>query len=322
MLEGAARVLALYAQVAVGVAGHLACAQGLHLAVHVLFVELGRLAQINLVALHRPAAHKFGGVGLQICGGREGLYLAQQFGVHAHGAGHQGIVEEVAQAAGGRLPAHMAHLARLCVAAGVAVGLGGVVVIAGLGMPAGADVGVKRPVGQVDAVQRVRQRGVLELVGRKPAAAVPLADAVADLDVADLEGQNALRRDGVAALFMRHDGGRAAKIAALGHAAIHKDRNCLAVLALHLLALAAPATPAGGVLQGCVQVLLHDLLTQFLPRLLAPRHQSAAVGALERLRLGIPLQVGTTLRARVLAHHGGLRGAAGRSVRRGRGISH
>jgi len=68
-------------------------------------------------------------------------------------------------------------------------------------------VGVKRPVRQVYAVQRIGQGCVFEFVGRKPAAAIPLADFVAHLPVADLEGQNALRRDGIAALFMRHDGG-------------------------------------------------------------------------------------------------------------------
>src|SRR5260221_3332024 len=43
-------------------------------------------------------------------GGRgKGLHLAQQVGVHAYGAGHQLVVEEMGEAARGRLPAHMAH---------------------------------------------------------------------------------------------------------------------------------------------------------------------------------------------------------------------
>jgi hypothetical protein len=111
----------------------------------------------------------------------------------------------------------MLDLAGLQIAVGVAIGLGGVVVIAGLCPPLGAGMGVKGPVGQIDAVQRVRQRGALELAGRKPAAAIPLADLVANLAVADLERQDALRRDGVAALFMGDDGRRAAEVAALGH---------------------------------------------------------------------------------------------------------
>ena len=68
------------------------------------------------------------------------------------------------------------------------------------------------------------------------------ADLVADLPVADLEGKNALRRDGVVALFMRDDSGRATKVAALGHVLAQKHRNGAAVLALHLIALVrAPA---------------------------------------------------------------------------------
>ena len=216
----------------------------------------------------------------------------------------------------------MAHLARLRVAAGVAVGLGGVVVIAGLGLPAGADVGVKRPVGQVDAVQRVRQRGVLELVGRKPAAAVPLADAVTDLAVADLEGQDALWRDGVAAFFVRDDGRRTAEVAALGHAPVDEDRNRTAVLALHFVALRPPAAPVLRVAQGLGQVLFEHGLAQFLAQLLAPRHHGAAIRAFQRLRAGIPFQVGAALRAGVLAHHGGRGRIRGCSVGRGGGVGH
>ena len=152
VLERAALVAALHAQVALGVAGHFARTHLPHGIVHLLAVEFGGLAQVDLVALHGPAAHEFGRVGLEVGGGRERLDLAQQPGVHAHGAGHQRVVEEVRELPGRGLPAHMADLARLRVAVGVAVGFGGVVVEAGVGLPGGLHMGVESPVGQVQAL--------------------------------------------------------------------------------------------------------------------------------------------------------------------------
>lgn len=323
VLEGAALVVRLHAQVALGVAGHLARAQLAHGGVHFLHVELGGAAQVDLVALHRPAAHEFGRVRLEVGGGGEGLDLAQQGGVHADGAGHEGVVEEVRELARGRLPAHMAHLAGLGVAVGVAVGFGGVVIKAGLGLPAGLHMGVKRPVGQVQALEGVGERGALELARGEPARAIPLADFVADLAVADLEGQDALRRDGVVALLVGDDGGRAAEVAALGRAAIDKDRDGPAVLALHFMALGPPAAAAFGGLQGGGQVLLDDFVAQGFTLRVAPGHARAAIRALQRLGARAPFEVGAAFGARVLAHEGGWgrcwRGGVARLAGGGRG---
>ncbi len=134
--------------------------------------------------------------------------------MHPDRACHQFIVKEMLQAARCRLPAHMAYLARADVAIGIAVLLGRVVVKTGIGPPLGLHMGIKGPVRQVDAFERIGQRRVLELVGGKPAAAIPFADQVAHLPVADLERQQALRRDRIIALFMRLDRRGAAKVAA------------------------------------------------------------------------------------------------------------
>ncbi|MPN30105.1 hypothetical protein SDC9_177562 [bioreactor metagenome] len=170
-------------------------------------------------------------------------------------------------------------------------------------------------------MQRVCQRGTLELAGRKPAAAIPLADLVANLAVADLERQDALRRDGVAALLMGDDGRRAAEVAALGHVLAEKHGDGAAVLALHLVALVrAPAATAGRVAQGLGQILLHHGTSQLGLCLLAPGNDGAAVWTSERLCLGIPLQIAAAFGADMPAHHGGGRRLGDRGeCRSGRG---
>ena len=272
--------------------------------------------QVDLVAFHRPAAHEFGRVGLEVGQRRKRLDLAQQRRVNAGGAGHQLVVKEMRQAARCGHPAGALDLAGLRLALVVAVAFGFVVMVTGLGAPVGVDMRVKRPVGQIDAVQRVGQRGRLELVWRKPARAVPLAQAVAHLPFADFEGQQALRRDGFVGGFMRNDGGRAAKPAARGHLAADKHRDGAAALALHLALLiarlAAPAAPGGRVAQGRFEVLLHDARASGGAGVgtrggacLGAGHDGAAVRAHERLLGGIPLQVAAAFGAGVFTESGG-----------------
>src|SRR5690606_32383144 len=116
-----------------------------------------------------------------------------------------------------------------------------VVVVPRFCPPARAGMRIEGPVRQVDAAQRVGEGSGLQPIGREPSGAVPLADPVTYLPVAQLEGQDALRRDGVTKRLLLDDGGRAAEVAALRHMAIDEDGDGMAMLALDLLALLAPA---------------------------------------------------------------------------------
>ena len=127
-----------------------------------------RLVQVHLVALDRPAAHEFRCVGLEVRYRRKRLDPAEQGRMDALRAGYQCVVEEVLQAPGGWLPSDPLHLTHLRLAVR-GEGFGFVVVVTGVGLPARADLGVESPVRQVDAVQRVGQRGRLEPVRREPA---------------------------------------------------------------------------------------------------------------------------------------------------------
>ena len=90
---------------------------------------------------------------------------------------------------------------------------------------------VERPVRNVKAFDRVGERGVLELVRREPAAAIPLANGIAHLVFADLHRQQTFRAERFLDFLVRHERGRAAEIAALADARGVKDGNGLAALA-------------------------------------------------------------------------------------------
>ena len=55
---------------------------------------------------------------------------------------------------------------------------------------------------------------------------------------------------------MRHDGRRPAEITAIGHLAIHEDRDGMTVLALHLVPRRTPVAQIGRIEQGRFQILL------------------------------------------------------------------
>ena len=55
---------------------------------------------------------------------------------------------------------------------------------------------------------------------------------------------------------MRHDGRRPAEITAIGHLAIHEDRDGMTVLALHLVPRRPPVAQVGRIAQGRFQILL------------------------------------------------------------------
>ena len=69
--------------------------------------------------------------------------------------------------------------------------------VAGLGGPVGVDLRVERPVGQIDAVQRVGQRGGLELVRAHQRVPYHARSWSRTCGRWDLEGQQAFGRDGV-----------------------------------------------------------------------------------------------------------------------------
>ena len=76
--------------------------------VHLLLADLRGLAEIDLIALDRPAADEGGIVGFEVGEGGEWLDFAQQGGVHADGAGDGVVIEEVGQAARRCLPSGFA----------------------------------------------------------------------------------------------------------------------------------------------------------------------------------------------------------------------
>ncbi len=296
-----------------GVARHVLRAAGAHLRVHLGARALGRAHEIELVLLHDPARHVAAVVGLQVLGG-EGLHCLQQRRVDALGGRHQLVVERRRQLAGGRFPAHAPFLHGL----GAAVARDGarhVVVVARLGLPARVHPRIEGPVGQVDAAHAVGERGLLQPVGRKPAAAVPLADGLAHLRLGVGEGQQAFGIDGVAGLGVRHDRRRPAELAALRHARGFEERDGLAALTLHRRAVLLPAAIGvgdGPQRQGQV-VLLHE---RPVARELRRRHR-AAVRAHERLLGGVPVRLGAASRAVVLVERRHLR-CRGRRYRRQR----
>ena len=92
-------------------------------------------------------------------------------------------------------PADVLHLARLTVSLRIAVGLGRVVIIPGLGGPLCGDLRVEGPIRQVEAVDGVGEGAALETIGRKPAAAIPGVHFFPHVALTDLERQDALWAD-------------------------------------------------------------------------------------------------------------------------------
>src|SRR5258706_11245827 len=113
--------------------------------------------QIDLVALDGPARYIRGTVRDELVRRREGLDAAQQVRLHADRCTDELIVEEMLEAAGRGLPAHVLDAAGLRAAVVVLVGFGRVVGIAGLGGPPRCDLGVACPVRQGEAPGGVGQ---------------------------------------------------------------------------------------------------------------------------------------------------------------------
>ena len=116
--------------------------------------------------------------------------------------------------------------------------------------------GIKGPVRQIDALQRIGCSRPLQAVRCKPAGPIPGAQHITHLAFADAKRQQALRRDRITHFLMRHDGRRPAEITAIGHLAIHEDRDGMTVLALHLVPRRPPVAQVGRIAQRCFQVLL------------------------------------------------------------------
>src|SRR5689334_11295027 len=106
---------------------------------------------------------------------------------------HRFIIKEMFDDARCRFPPDMLDLARLRSPLIISIGLGCVVVMAGLGFPRTDGLRVKRPVRNVNAADAVDQRAAFQLSRCQPLARVPTADLLADLTLADLERQQALR---------------------------------------------------------------------------------------------------------------------------------
>ena len=116
--------------------------------------------------------------------------------------------------------------------------------------------GIKGPVRQIDALQRVGCSRPLQAVRCKPAGPIPSAQRITHLTFTDAKRQQALRRDRIAHFLMRHDGRRPAEVAAIGHLAIHEDRDRMTVLALHLVPRSTPVAQVGRIAKRCFQILL------------------------------------------------------------------
>ena len=95
VLEGAALIERLDLEIAVGVSGDVARAEAVDHGVHLRLAGFRGLAEIDLIALDRPAADVGGIVGLEVGEGGEGLDFPQQRVAHADGAGHGVVIEEM-----------------------------------------------------------------------------------------------------------------------------------------------------------------------------------------------------------------------------------
>ena len=145
-------------------------------------------------------------------------------------------------AARGRLPAHVLHLARLR-APVLLVGFGRVVVMPGFGGPCGVDARVERPVRQVDAAHRVGQR-LFRFSADGASHSLPYharmrsrASGSLTLNGSTLSGRMRGLR-----LLVRHELRRAAEFAVLRLPRRIEHRDRVAALALDLaLAIRLPA---------------------------------------------------------------------------------
>src|SRR5687767_3824718 len=125
----------------------------------------------------------------------------------------------------------MLDAARLGSSLSITIGLSGVIVITALRGPMRMHPRVEGPIGNVNAMQCVRERGSFEPVRREPSRFVPATQFIAHLHLIERERQHTLRADRRFHLLIRDDLRRTAELAALRHLAAIKDRDRLATLA-------------------------------------------------------------------------------------------
>ena len=288
----------LHDQVAVRVARHLVATQALERGVHLSFGLGGRVRQVDLVALDRPARQVARVVRNQRLG-RERLHATQELRVHTLRRLHQLIVEAVRQVAGGRRPLDppLPLLARP-----------DVVVLAGVRCPSRVGVSVERPVRQIDAVHCVRERLLAERVRREPLASVPRADQLARLRLRHLERQERLGPERIGDLLVGHELRGTTELAALADLAGVEHRHGLAALAADRgLRRLPPHRGLGNERERREEVVLGDDGIGGA-RLQRDGRLRAAKRTDERLPGGIPMRLGAAGRAVELLSSGRDRG--------------
>lgn len=146
--------------------------------------------------------------------GVEALELVDEVLRQALGRAHQQVVVEVVAVARGRHPAHLADLAGAALRLAVdvrRVGLGDVVVVAGLGGPLRGDLGVEGPEGHVDALHLLDAGLLLQVVRAEPQAVEPLAELGGRRLAVHLEGHQRLGREDLVGRGLGDDAGGAAE---------------------------------------------------------------------------------------------------------------
>ena len=216
-----------------GVTWDLSDAESPQLSDHALARLLLCFDEIELVLLDHPAGDVAGIIGDEIRRGGKGLQIREKLGVHAEGGGDEEVVKEVLHQTGGVRPAGLGS--------GIAFVIPHLVVMTSFSLPRTVRVGIKGPVGQVNAVERVGERFAFELVGCKPMAAIPFTDFLPDPGVGDSKGQDTAGANGGISVLGGDDGGRAAEVAVLSDPFFIEDGNRVAAPAAHGLRCRSPA---------------------------------------------------------------------------------
>ena len=157
---------------------------------------------------------------------------------------------------------------------------------------------VKRPVRDVEALDRVDEGRERELSRREPSASPPAPDVVANPAGIDSKRQHALRSDRRPDLLIPDKGGRAAELAVLPHSRRIEHHDGPTGLALDASPLGLPpAILVGQLTEGLDQIELDDLplLAIDLIRRLRPAERADQL-----LRGRIPLRLRTARGALVL----------------------
>ena len=247
-------------QVAVRVAGDLPVALVALFPANDLLPLRPRVGERDAVGLRRPAGEVVRLVRKQ-SGRLERINLLQHGLVAGGRAGDEHVVVVVRVVAGGRIPAHLAHLPRFGDAPAVLgrrVALGLVIVVAGLRRPARFGVGVERPEGEVDALN-LRPAGFLDHVARaEEAFAEPFLVVLIGLIARELERDDRLGLDEVGVgLLLQHLRGAAERAGGGDDGGVNL-RGGPAGAALYRLHLAPVAARLARVRERGGEVVLRD----------------------------------------------------------------